>query len=168
MKRNSGPNALRRGRSFRPFGDYFITICVEPRTPALTGKTAEKVLSICHTLKTDQAWLIRCATVMPDHIHLLVTLGDILTLSQTIAKLKVGTKQSISSSSARWQNNFYDHQLRHDESAEPVVRYIYLNPYEARLIPREKSWPHFFCCPKDWAWFRQLTDSEQPYPEWLR
>ncbi len=71
------------------------------------------------------------------------------------------------SAAASWRGNFYDHRLRANESAEPVIRYIFMNPYAAKLIQPGERWPWFYCCAEDWTWFSGLTDSGQPYPEWL-
>jgi REP element-mobilizing transposase RayT len=36
-----------------------------------------------------------CATIMPDHVHLLIALGDRLSLSQTIGKFKALTSRIL-------------------------------------------------------------------------
>ena len=118
--------------------------------------------------EADGVWRLRCATIMPDHVHLLVRLGSTLTLSQAIARLKVATKASLALQSAHWQANYYDHRIRSDEAIEPVIRYIHSNPYRAELLPTGEIWPWFHCATDDWAWFSQLTDKGAPFPEWLR
>ncbi|MFZ5495155.1 MAG: hypothetical protein ACOZE5_07430 [Verrucomicrobiota bacterium] len=34
----------------------------------------------------------------------------------------------------KWQEGFYDHQIRESEDLLPVFLYIYLNPYRAGLL----------------------------------
>lgn len=168
MKRDTGPNALRRGRASEAGFEYFLTLCVADRKPVLTGQRAERVLRALHASQADGCWLIRCATIMPDHVHLLIRLGAKLTLSQAIARFKVATKGVLSTAIATWQANYYDHRLRSGESVEPAIRYIHLNPYQAELIEVNEAWPWFYCAPEDWAWFNGLTDSARPFPEWLQ
>jgi REP element-mobilizing transposase RayT len=111
-------------------------------------------------MEADASWRLRCLTIMPDHLHLFLTLGTRLTLSQCISRLKrvrVG-----------WQDNFYDHCLRASDSVEATIRYIWMNPYQAKLIKAGEVWPHFYCCTDDWAWFSGLTHQGLPFPEWLR
>jgi REP element-mobilizing transposase RayT len=104
---------------------------------------------------------------MPDHVHLFVTLGGRLTLSQCVARLKTKTRVMLELQNAKWQLNFYDHHLRAADSIEAVIRYIHGNPYRAGLIGHKEVWPYFFCRPEDWSWFEKTTDSGQPFPEWL-
>ena len=107
-------------------------------------------------------------TLMPDHVHLLVTLGQHTAPSRAIARMKAKTRAPLTARQAAWQANYYDHQLRSSESIEPVIRYIWLNPYAAGLSPLERPWPHFWCGEEDWNWFRSVTDAGAPFPDWLR
>jgi REP element-mobilizing transposase RayT len=117
-------------------------------------------------MTADTTWMLRCMTVMPDHLHLFFTLGERLSLSQAVGRLKTKT-QSLLRPRTDWQNNFYDHQLRPTDSVEATIRYVYQNPYQAGLVSAKDSWPYFYCHTNDWAWFNDLTDSGQPFPEWL-
>lgn len=100
-------------------------------------------------MTSDHIWTLRCMTVMPDHVHLFITLGERLTLSQSVARLKAKTKQLLLNTGADWQANFYDHKLRPDDSIESVFRYIFLNPNHAKLITSTGSWPYFHCSTDD-------------------
>ena len=118
-------------------------------------------------MTADKTWALRCITVMPDHLHLFITLGSRLTLAQSMARLKVRTKRLMKERSATWQNNFYDHQMRPEDSLEATLRYIWLNPYRKNLLSISSTWAWFYCCPEDWTWFEGSTDAGHPYPEWL-
>lgn len=167
MKRDTGPNALRRGRDSRPGVNYFLTVCVADRHPALQAAVAARLLQALREPERRGIWRLRCGTVMPDHIHCLIELGSVHSLSRALGRFKALTKPTMTAATASWQENFYDHRLRPDESVEPVIRYIYLNPYQAGLIRSGESWPWFYCCAEDWAWFDGLTDEGRPFPEWL-
>jgi putative transposase len=112
--------------------------------------------------------ILRCMTVMPDHMHLFFTLGERLTLSQVLARLKTKTQTLVRPQGTDWQSNFYDRRIREIDSIESIIRYIYLNPYRAGLIRAHETWHHFYCCEPDWKWFQSITDSGQPFPEWLQ
>lgn len=58
--------------------------------------------------------------------------------------------------------------MRPHEDALPVFRYIFQNAYRAELLRTDEHWPGYFCAPADWDWFAPLTNSEAPFPEWLR
>jgi REP element-mobilizing transposase RayT len=166
-KRNTGPNALRRGRFSVPNANYFVTCNLEPRVPVLVPRAANDIVASAHQLHREAIWCLRCMTVMPDHVHLFFTLHARLSLSQSIARLKHDTSSCLISHRTDWQDNFYDHRLRPTDSAEATIRYIWLNPYRAGLISAQEVWPHFYCCAEDWAWFGGLTDKGLPDPAWL-
>ena len=42
----------------------------------------------------------------------------------------------------RWQRNFFDHRLRHDESLAEKFAYVCQNPLRAGLIRNELEWPY--------------------------
>lgn len=44
----------------------------------------------------------------------------------------------------RWQDDFFDHRLRHDESVREKAEYILMNPVRARLTDDPDAWPHRF------------------------
>jgi REP element-mobilizing transposase RayT len=121
-------------------------------------------------MAADQSWQLRCAVVMPDHIHALAVLGERLSLGQAIGRLKSKTKSSLRGipASLAWERDFYDHHVRPDEDRLPIFRYILLNPHRAGLCAREDRWPWYFCREEDCAWFKDQLDVERPYPEWLR
>ncbi len=163
-----GPNALRRGRVSMPHAEYFVTVCLQPRRAVLVPDFAAVLQSEAQRLAADGGWTLRCLTVMPDHLHLFFILGERLTLSQAMARLKTKTQMFVRPHGTDWQDNFYDHKVRREDSIESIIRYIYLNPYRAGLIQPAESWPYFYCREEDWAWFQGLTDSGQPFPEWLQ
>ncbi len=43
-----------------------------------------------------------------------------------------------------WQENFFDHRLRRDESGEQKWHYIHDNPVRAGLVEKPEDWP--------WVW----------------
>lgn len=118
-------------------------------------------------MRGEQVLQVRAFTLMPDHLHLLLTLGEKLELSKAVARLKAKLRPSMNRSALAWQAGFHDHLLRTEESLGPYFRYIHLNPYQARLIEPGSIWPYTWFRPEDWAWFESLTDDGKALPEWL-
>lgn len=106
--------------------------------------------------------------VMPDHVHLLVKLGDRMSLGQSIKRLKAKTSACLASVGSTWERDFFDRQMREWDDERAVFLYIYLNPYRAGLSQRSERWPWYYCRPEDWAWFQAYLDRDLPPPEWLR
>ena len=105
---------------------------------------------------------------MPDHLHLLIRLGESLPLGECVKLFKGRLSPCLRPARLHWQDGFYDHQLRPADDELAVFLYIYLNPYRAGLLPGTKTWPGYRCRPEDWAWFGALTKECTPQPEWLR
>ena len=82
---------------------------------------------------------------MPDHIHLFVrggldfTLGRwVGTLKQALAKLRTLWRPKTQI----WQEGFFDHVLRSNESYAQKWDYVRENPVRAALVNRSEDWPY--------------------------
>lgn len=75
---------------------------------------------------------------MPDHVHVLLRLGE-QPLSAVVQRFKALASKAVGGSI--WASGFHDRRLR-DESCLPrVARYIVLNPVRARLVARCGDYP---------------------------
>ena len=151
-----------------PGADYLITICTLERRPGLTKPELQAALQAELTaMSIDEVLEARALVLMPDHLHLLISLGEKLELSRAVARLKSKISPVLRKSGLGWQTGFHDHRVRADESLEPYFRYIHLNPYQARLIETGVVWPYSWFRREDWDWFEALTDDGRALPEWL-
>jgi len=163
-----GYAALRRYRGSRPQAEYFLTINLKQRGGGFeSSQWLEVVRSHWQELEQEGHWVVRTAVIMPDHIHLLVRLGEGGPLTECVRLFKGRLSSWLRTAGLQWQPGFFDHQLRRSEDARPVFLYIYLNPYRAGLMPMDRVWPGYFCAKEDWGWFRDLTNESMPQPEWL-
>ncbi len=143
-------NSLRTGRRSEPGRDYFITVVTRHRAKVFEDFCCARLLVremralAAFGQLQPQAWVI-----MPDHFHLLATLGDEMPLSDTIRLLKGRSARSVNQHiNARhqlWQPGFYDHALRREEDRLAVARYIVANPLRAGLVGRLADYPHWDC-----------------------
>ena len=83
-----GHAALRRGRVSIPHAEYFLTVCTDEKHPGLSSPAAAPaILAELRAMDADLTWQLRCAVVMPDHVHALIILGERLTLGQSVGRL---------------------------------------------------------------------------------
>ncbi len=83
--------------------------------------------------------------VMPDHIHLFVCGSHDFSLGQWIAALKQTLAKAAGKSRGDgqiWQEGFFDHLLRNNESMSQKWEYICENPVRAGLASRPEGWPY--------------------------
>lgn len=164
-----GYRALRVGRWSQSGSDYFLTGCLQrPLTGLATAPLAQLVRAKLHELDTAGHWHLRTYVLMPDHFHLLATLGPHDDLSGAVRQFKGSLTPALRTHGLRWQKNFYDHRLRSVDELLPTFLYIFLNPYRAGLTATGEKWPWYYCAPEDWEWFGGMTNESLPFPEWLK
>jgi release factor glutamine methyltransferase len=139
------PNAvsqLSKGRISNSDTRYFITCCTDERASGLeAAPCAQAIITTLQQLHDETSIDLIAATVMPDHMHLLMKLGRRLTLPQVVGKFKSATRGALADAGLTWQTNYYDHRLRSDNALESFSKYIYLNPYQAKACETEQTWP---------------------------
>jgi REP element-mobilizing transposase RayT len=164
-----GHAALRRGRFSQPAAEYFLTVCTDRRCAGLAlPNVAKVILDEAHAMSADGTWIVQSLLVMPDHVHLLITLGERLSIAKAVQRLKAKTSAVLRRANLGWERGFYDRQLRPDDDRLAVFLYIYLNPYRAGLMPDSSKWPHYHCRDEEWAWLRGMLNADRPYPERLK
>ena len=147
---NRGHRQLRKGRQSIPGAYYSVTLATDNRNPFLTTPGTSDIIFQCFDwLETDERLQWICVMVMPDHIHAIFQLGTQQTLSRLIQSLKRYTARQINAHLARngsvWQENYYEHGIRHDESLNKLVRYCYGNPVRKGLVEHPKDYPYWRC-----------------------
>ena len=148
-----GHAALRRHRRSIPNAEYFLTICTDDRRRGLAEPSvAAAILAEAHHLTTEGCWHLRTATIMTDHLHVLVTLGTQADLSEVVRLFKGRLAPVLRRAGLRWQRGWYDHLLRDAEGRLPYFLYIFLNPHRANLIASDEKWAGYYCAQDDWGW----------------
>ena len=84
---------------------------------------------------------------MPDHLHVVLQLGDHSGLSEVVNRIKAGTGRALNKHLNRtgpvWQRSYHDHLLRKEEDLRTVARYVVMNPLRAGLVKRLADYPHW-------------------------
>lgn len=169
MKAERGDEALRRFRISSPGADYFLTVNLADKNgPNLTPVARHAVRAEIEAIENSGHWHVRGAVIMPDHLHLLATLGPSLPISRAVARLKSKTRAALAAANTCWQDNYYEHRLRPHEDVGKVLLYIFLNPYRAALIPAAEQYPWFWLGHAEKEWFEPGLSDGRPFAEWLR
>jgi putative transposase len=117
---------------------YFVTICCQPRGPnqLCRESKAAVILETARRYHADGRWHLQLLLLMPDHLHALVGNAGEHSLSNIIRDFK---RMTARIALIRWQRNFFDHRLRHDEGLREKQDYLRENPIRAGLItPAER------------------------------
>ena len=119
---------------------YFITICCRERhtNQLCRREVANAIFNTAARYDQQQKWYLLLLLLMPDHLHVLVSIGNDPPFATTIGNFKRATTKFAG---VTWQRNFFDHRLRRDESFVAKAEYIRENPVRAGLIGEADEWP---------------------------
>jgi putative transposase len=124
---------------------YFVTFCTYRRHRWLAcSEVHQALIRFGQLAETKFNIALGRYVLMPDHAHLFVRGGPDFFLEQWIGKLK----QALSKAGRRgregraWQEGFFDHVLRNDESYTEKWIYVRENPVRAGLVKSWEDWPY--------------------------
>ncbi len=141
---------LRQGRWSHPGNLYFITTATARKQPFFgKAELAQIIFDSLEWLQAQGRADIVCCVVMPDHLHMVVQLGQGQTLSALMDSFKGFTGRRINEAAKRdgpvWQEQYYDHCIRRDEDLNEIIRYCHENPVRAGLVEEADEYPFWRC-----------------------
>ena len=149
-----------QGFDYSSVGAYFVTVCTRERNNyfwkfvgATIGRPQEQEFPLSEYGKIVENSILRipkiypCVKIeyyiiMPDHIHVLLTISAdeygrpmvAPTVSRIVQQLKGYVTKQIGSSI--WQKSFFDHIIRNRKDYEEHIKYIYENPLRLTINGR--------------------------------
>jgi REP element-mobilizing transposase RayT len=129
----------------QPGQTFSVTIGTEPRSPVFADiglglECVDLLKDIC----VDAGARGYAYCLMPDHVHLLIGVGNRKGLSTIVGGWKslcYRTRRRRGRGESFWQRSFYDHALRREEDLRLVARYILENPVRAGLVRDPRDFP---------------------------
>jgi len=145
---------VRYRRNFLKGGTFFFTATLADRnSTVLTDHVVELRAAVIRT-RRDHPFIIDAVVVLPDHVHILMTLpeGDadfpnrwhLIKRRFTEAVIKSGASvaRHRNSELALWQRRFWEHTIRDEHDLERHVDYIHFNPVKHGLVTKVCDWPY--------------------------
>ena len=118
---------------------YFVTAGTFCKKHLLQSDRSAQLF--CETLQSYRAagkFYLHAFVVMPNHIHLLLTVPDGLTLERVMQYIKGGFSHQVGKLNGTagpiWQKSFVDRRVRDIREFENFRRYIHENPVRAGLV----------------------------------
>ena len=120
---------------------FFITICSLPRgkNQLCIEPLSSRLLTSATNVHERGSWWLLMMLLMPDHVHMLAAFPDGNGPAPAVRNWKRFAARHFG---VKWQRDFFDHRIRHDESLEGKESNIRLNPVRAGLVDRPEDWPH--------------------------
>jgi len=142
--RNANPsNIVRSDRTF-----FITTQTCRKKRLLQSDRNATLLIDVLRSCVRAHRFQLHDFGVMPDHVHLLLTVADGVTIEKAMQFIKGGfsfrLKRETSYTGEVWQHGFTDRRVRDVESFEDHQRYIAANPVTAGLATSQEEFPRCF------------------------
>ena len=125
---------------------FFVTSCTWGRRSLLQSERAASLfIQTLHDYRSTRKYRLHAYVVMPDHFHLLMTVGPGMTIERAVQLVKGGfafrAGKELGFSAPVWQKGFSEVRVFTGESFESRRNYIHDNPVRASLALMAEAYP---------------------------
>jgi putative transposase len=110
------------------------------------AETAELLLATIVRNRDKGEFFLHEFVIMPNHMHLLVTVDDSHSIGRALQLIKGGFSHAIGHAGLKlkavWQPSYYEHRVRDEVEYERMQRYIHENPLRRHLVDRAEDYPY--------------------------
>ena len=162
---------VRYRRNYIAGGTYFFTATLADRKSRALTDHVDALRAAMQTIRRTHPFTLDAVVVLPDHLHVVMTLpaGDadsptrwrLIKRRFTTAVTKAGVPiaRHPNGENRLWQRRFWEHTIRDEGDFERHVDYIHFNPVKHGHVTRVRDWPYSSfhryvrngCLPADWA-----------------
>ncbi len=134
-------------------GTYFFTINLANRQNTLLVDEFDKLKSSINRVKCRHHFLLDAMVVLPDHLHLMLTLpendNDFSTrlmliktgFSRQVPKTeRINTSRQAKGERGIWQRRYWEHLIRDEKDYARHVDYIHYNPVKHGYVESAVDW----------------------------
>jgi putative transposase len=142
--RNASPNAI-----LSPARIFFATTKTSMGRRLLQSeRNAGLLIDVMRSSVAEHQFKLHDFVVMPDHLHVLLTVGDGMTLEKAMQLIKGRFSRRLTQASGNsgevWQRGFTEVQVLSRESFLQHRTYIAMNPVKAGLVDSPGQYPFCF------------------------
>jgi putative transposase len=98
-----------------------------------TERNAELLLRILQDNRQKDRFELHAYVIMPDHIHLLLTPAENVSIEKAMQYIKGGFSFHLKSAFDVWERSFKEHRIKNKQDYEHHKTYIEQNPVRANL-----------------------------------
>jgi len=126
---------------------YFITACAHMQQNLFQrDQVAELMVATFFKYRDAGEFDLHEYVVMPNHIHLLLSIKPEQELSRVVQLVKGGFSHSLRENEivlrAVWEQRYYDRRVRDANEFAEFSRYIRQNPLRKGLVEHEEDYPY--------------------------
>ncbi|MHB1001133.1 MAG: REP-associated tyrosine transposase [Armatimonadota bacterium] len=133
---------------------FFITICAYNKNDLFTSHNlCTAVVDALLWYHNNHTWNLYCYCLMPDHLHMIVSLPSrsmqsgvsAKSILTSIAQFKSYTTRQLwkySETQNLWQRNCFDSVIDQLESVDDLIRYVLNNPVRKGIVDKWEDYPY--------------------------
>jgi putative transposase len=141
--RNAAPNGVRRSRTF-----FVTTKTSMGRSLLQSERNATQLIDVLRSYVAAGKFRVRDFVVMPDRVHLLITVGENIAIEKAMQLIKGGFSYRLSKeygySGEVRQRGFSDVRVENEASLQRHREYIAQNPIKRGLVSLAEDYPYCF------------------------
>jgi putative transposase len=142
--RNSSPENI-----LNPVRTFFTTTKTSMGRRLLQSeRNAELLIDVLRSLVAERKFKLHDFVIMPDHVHLLLTVEDEMTIEKAMQLIKGRFSHHLSHDYGHkgevWQRGFSEVQVLNRESMAHYRAYIAINPVKAGLVDSAEKYPYCY------------------------
>ena len=122
------------------------TVCWQRMSFFKNTRKAELLMEVLAHYQREKKYALHEFVIMPDHLHLLITPAENLSLERVVQLIKGGFSYRVGKLERKrglvWQESFTYHRIRDEEDYEQHATYIRMNPVKAELVERAEDYPY--------------------------
>jgi putative transposase len=146
VKHNFERRPPRLQRIFAASPLYFVTFCTHKRERFLANDRVHTAF-VLFANRAEETFNVAVSryVIMPDHVHLFIRGDHNFRLGPWIGALKQALAKAAMLSRAEgqvWEEGFFDHILRNNESYSQKWNYVRENPVRTGLVKSAAGWPY--------------------------
>ena len=109
-------------------------------------ETADLLVTTLFGYRDRGEFLLHEFVVMPNHIHLLISVDDGHAVGRAMQMTKGGFSHAVGKAGLKlkaiWQPSYYEHRVRDEEEYERMRTYIHQNPVRRGLAEKSADYPY--------------------------
>jgi putative transposase len=109
-------------------------------------RMARLLIDVLYHYRSAHKFALHEFVVMPDHLHILITVGSELTIERAVQLIKGGfsyrASRDFQLQGAIWQRGFSEVRILSSEAFRAKCMYIHDNPVRAGLVTPPEQWEY--------------------------
>ena len=140
--RNSNPVQIVSGvRTF-----HVTSSTADKRLLLQSDRAAQLFLRVLEEYRAQGKFLLHEFVVMPDHFHVLITVGTDTSVERAVQFIKGGfafrAGKELGLKAPIWQRGFSEVRVLNAQAASGICEYIRDNPVVAKMVPKASDYPY--------------------------